>query len=113
MKIYKSGVLRNQSSSGGNASSHNRTIVILFVITAVFFITTFSGSIWTSLQITGVVSNKDHDEARYHWTVTVRACFTVLQFVNNACNFLLYSITGSKFRNELKAMFSFCKCCSS
>ena len=101
VKMYKSYLLRNsEDSTSADDTKLRRTIIVLLTLTFVFFVTTFPAvSIslfsYTASTIDYVIN-------------TLNPIFMCLQCINYACNFFLYCISGSKFRNELVAMCTIC-----
>ena len=73
-----------------------KTIMILFCISAVFVIATLP--LW--LAVVTDMELHEYDARRAVFT-----CLVMLRNMHYACNFFLYCLTGTKFRNELLAIF--------
>ena len=98
VKLYR----QSKIGSGGNKTT---TIsVMLITVCAVFILCT--------LPVTIFLTNTQYFLDRYGCCFSWRVIWPVLSMVmytNNAINFILYSIMGRRFRDELRQMFSWCK----
>ncbi|KAL8611998.1 hypothetical protein ACOMHN_048494 [Nucella lapillus] len=91
---------RSRNPDGRKISSMTATLVVLNLVLT---ITTVPVSTFIILLPS---LNKTYDTRLGQAKVAVAwAIVNALQYTNNAINFLLYCISGSRFREELKAMF--------
>ena len=95
-----------QSKIGGSsASSKTTTITVMLITVCIVFVL-------CSLPITIFLSDTEYFVTRYgccfSWNV-IWPVVSIVMFTNNAVNFLLYSISGPRFRDELRRMFPCCK----
>ncbi|KAH9525744.1 hypothetical protein Btru_002242 [Bulinus truncatus] len=73
--------------------------VILVSVNAVFLVCTFPIGIYQ--QLAGSIPERDIDSPGHVITYTV---LVMVFYLNNTLNFLLYYVTGSRFRDELKSL---------
>ena len=99
VNLYKSKNISNQSANTANQSRFKHTSIILGVISITFFITTFPLKM-INVYVTMAML---YERANNQYPL-LRSCFILLNSINHAYNFVLYCVTGTKFRNELKAM---------
>ena len=88
----------NQASGGVKMTSMT---VTLLTVSLVFLITTAPISVYLILQ-ENFVKNLTPEQSAWAdlwWAVVLN-----LFYVNNSCNFLLYCVTGPRFRKELQLM---------
>ena len=76
--------------------------ITLLTVNSVFFITT--SPICIVLIIFPIRMQGDTTPGEFHLYVVIRAICNLLYFVNNAINFLLYCLSGRRFRRELLTM---------
>ena len=95
-----------QSKFGGGSGSNKTTSVIVMLITICVFYTL------SVLPITILLANTNYFLRSYGccytWLV-IWPTFAVVMYSNNAVNFLLYSITAPRFREELRRILPWCK----
>ena len=92
------GASTNQSR---NQSKLISTTIILVSISLLFIVSTLPVTIW---QIQAWIGIRDED-AWVEAQITI-AAVGLLQYLNNACNFVLYCLSGKQFRKELITMFT-------
>ena len=85
----------------GNATKMTSMTAILIVVTFSFFLTTAPISIYLIQNDTMRGESTSNDGAKW-------VAFNLLTYTNNTINFLLYCVSGSRFRRELISMF-WCK----
>ncbi len=81
----------------------NSMTAILLTIAVVFFILTAPISIYLIMQVAWIplsVSAHTKAKANMWWAIV-----NMLSYTNNAINFLLYCLSGTRFRKEVKLMF--------
>ncbi|XP_076465414.1 cysteinyl leukotriene receptor 1-like [Babylonia areolata] len=77
---------------------------ILMVLNTTFLITTMPVSITNIMEPYIITADSSEEEKeRFHM---IWAIVNLLQYTHHTINFLLYCLSGSRFREELKAMFS-------
>ena len=100
------GKLYKQSKIGGSsASSKTTTITFMLITVCVVFVL-------CSLPVTIFLCDPEYFVTRYGCCFSMNVIWpvvTIVMFTNNAVNFLLYSISGPRFRDELRRMFPSCK----
>ncbi|CAG5131821.1 unnamed protein product, partial [Candidula unifasciata] len=85
----------------GRQESNSRLTIMLFTVTIVFLITTAPIRVlFILLPSLQFQTSKDYAVLYLTHKVTV-----ILMYTNNSVNFILYCVTGSKFRNEVLKMF--------
>ena len=82
----------------GNATKMTSMTAILIVVTFSFFLTTAPISIYLIQNDTMRGESTSNDGAKW-------VAFNLLTYTNNTINFLLYCVSGSRFRRELISMF--------
>ena len=100
--LYSDYLRRKNLHTHGNTVKMNSMTAILITISFSFLVTTAPISIFliaTGAQW-GTVASISQLGKRTMWAV-----FNMLTYVNNTINFLLYCVSGSRFRRELVAMF--------
>ncbi len=88
-----------------SAAFANMTIILLAVC-AWFFLTTAPKAVFLIAEGVGglyVVSRTPEDQA---WFRLAAAIVSIVAYLNNTFNFVLYIVTSSKFRKELSNLFS-------
>ena len=95
-----------QSKIGGGSGGNKTTTISIMLITVclVFILCT--------LPVTIFLADSDYFLHRYGCCFTwhiIWPLLSILMYTNNAINFLLYSISGPRFRDELRRMFPCCK----
>ena len=90
-----------QSKISGGSSNKTTTLSIMLITVCLVFIL-------CTLPVTIFLADTDYFLHRYgccfSWNV-IWPLVSVLMYTNNAINFLLYSISGPRFRDELRRMF--------
>ena len=95
-----------QSKIGGGSGGGKTTTVSIMLITVCLVF------ILCALPITIFLTNTEYFLHRYGCCFSWRVIWPLLNMVmytNNAINFILYSISGPRFRAELRQMFPWCK----
>ena len=82
----------------GNATKMTSMTAILIVVTFTFFVTTAPISIYLIQNDTMRGESTSNDGVKW-------VAFNLLTYTNNTINFLLYCVSGSRFRKELVSMF--------
>jgi hypothetical protein len=75
---------------------------ILITVSVVFFLTTAPISIFLILS---AMLHKDADLQQRAYMALIWAVLNMILYTNNAVNFLLYCVSGPRFRRELRVMF--------
>ena len=106
------GAISGSGSGSGSAASkvgipraEIQMTIMANVVCLTFLILTLPLTL-TTLMVSGIFTELSPEPAIY-WSVSHGIC-GVLPFVNSAINFILYCMTGMKFRRELQQMFTGC-----
>ncbi|KAK2179413.1 hypothetical protein NP493_492g02000 [Ridgeia piscesae] len=100
--LYSHYLRRNSMHTHGNFVKMTSMTAILITVTFCFFVTTAPISIYLIITDTLREDSTSVSEGglRMVWVV-----FNLLTYTNNTINFLLYCVSGSRFRRELINMF--------
>ncbi|XP_076449342.1 uncharacterized protein LOC143285800 isoform X2 [Babylonia areolata] len=104
---------RSRTRGSGQQSEEERVSSMtwmLVTVSTVFCLTTFPLSLYTLINWILVDNGYNHPHTQVTW-----ALLNILMYTNNAINFLLYSLSGSRFRQEMRTMWRSCcrHCCRS
>ena len=101
VKLYQSYLLRKRSSTTTqNQGVFSNTFAVLFGITISFFVTTSPGTIFEI-----ILNHSEGEMIKAPWFRYVSEILILSHQISSAFNFLLYCLTGGKFRHELVLMF--------
>lgn len=78
---------------------------LLLAMTTTFLVTTAPYSIYISLVNNMQLIEKASGQTEQARIYLLGSCFALLYYINNAINFVLYCLMGSRFRRELMAVF--------
>ena len=95
------------SASEGEGNSVGEITFILLVVSVTYILLT------SPANVSDVISNAlwDPYSRKREAQVTLLQCvMDLMAYCNSAVNMLLYCVSGSKFRQELKSLFRSCKC---
>ncbi|KAL8609116.1 hypothetical protein ACOMHN_046722 [Nucella lapillus] len=101
---------RARGSGGQQPSSEEHRVssmtLMLVTVSTVFCLTTLPISLYTLINWIMVDTGYIHPYGQVTWAV-----LNVLMYTNHSINFLLYSLSGTRFRGQMTAMFR-CQCFS-
>ncbi len=112
VKVRRAHTFRSNSTQGNHNSNNNnegyqvknKLVIMLFAISGFFFLTTIPLLVCFIWQNIWLSSGKQIDVTFMMSGLTIARWHTL----NNVCNFFLYTISGSLFRDELLLMIK-CK----
>ncbi|XP_045215468.2 lysophosphatidic acid receptor 6-like [Mercenaria mercenaria] len=91
-----------QQTTSSHSSKQSSMTAMLFTLNIVFLISTSPISVYNICYPFWTANASEHDYAQLAlWWAVVN----MLMYVNNSLNFILYCLSGSKFRLEVKRIF--------
>ena len=101
--VFASAKIRGPVS--GPAARRNRDLLIVAVLVSMFFI-----MLTSPFPLFLIISGKSNFRDRTEVEIQIYNITRLMGYINNAINFFLYVISGSRFRNQLKEMLH-CNTC--
>jgi len=89
--------------SHGSSSPVSQMTVLLVAVSSVYIILILPSCVFKILILKASQTNIDFEE--FDLLHTLEEFGHLLMFVNNSCNFYIYCLTGTKFREALKSAF--------
>ncbi|XP_064626810.1 type-2 angiotensin II receptor-like [Lineus longissimus] len=101
LKMNKSWQEKRKSTAQGDGKKKvSSNTIIMMTINIAFFSTTFP-SVLFQVLVPNWIETKGHNRAQYE---LIWAFLLMLSFTNSAINFLLYCLSGPRFRKELRSI---------
>ncbi|ELU01842.1 hypothetical protein CAPTEDRAFT_191263 [Capitella teleta] len=102
-RLSRSQSFRRQHSNGSEGNQRSRSMTAMLLCDSTIFLVL---NVLTMIITQALIVS----EKRFPYGIICALHFTnLLQYLNNAINFLLYCMSGSQFRNELVKLFRSCK----